>query len=565
MSSSPRWSFPPPSNSARVRELETELQISPAIAELLIQRGYVEPEEARQFLSPRLSTLSDPFQLPDMRMAVTRILKAIETGEKIVLYGDYDVDGLTSLTVMSRILRSYGAHVECFLPHRKEEGYGLSPKAVARCIEEYQPSLLIAIDCGTTSVAEVEELNSKGVDVIILDHHECPAALPACVALVNPKRGADFGYLCSVGIVFKVAHALLKTQPNPSIDLKDYLDLVAVGTIADLVPLIAENRVLVHKGLQQLSVTKWRGIESLARNTGVKPPWSAADIGFKIGPRLNAAGRLGEARRALELLQAEDIGHANKFVQELETENNQRKLVGDLVLQAAEAEVQKSFNPAQDCIVVVGGREWHEGVIGIIASKLMHKYNRPCIIVGFTADGHGKGSGRSVPGFSLVSALKACEPYLVKFGGHEMAAGLSVHESQFESFKDAIRAVANKHLDVSDLVEKLNPSVEIQIRDISVPFLEQVEKLEPFGTENPQPLFVLRCVTSTGPARQMKEKHISIELKQNGVSARAIWFNGASKPLPPEPWDVAFELTRNTYQGRVQPQIQIKSIRPSQH
>ena len=564
MSSVTHWLIPEPCEASQVSRLSKTLNIPRAVAELLVQRGYGDPEAAGRFLKPRLSSLSDPFLLPDMEAAVHRLLTAIDRGEKIVLYGDYDVDGLTSLTVMSRVLKAYGATIECFLPQRKEEGYGLSPKGIARCIEEHAPDLLVAIDCGTSSRMEVAVLKEKGISVVILDHHECPTQLPDCVALVNPKRGRHFDYLCSVGIVFKVSHALLKQRPNPKVDLKDYLDLVALGSVADLVPLVDENRVLVQKGLLQLEVTKWKGVETLGRSAGVKPPWVAADIGFKVGPRLNAAGRLGEARRALDLLMCADEMDAEVFVQELETENNQRKIIGERVLQAAEEYVSRVFKPERDCILVVGGAGWHEGVIGIVASKLMHKYHRPCIVVGFDTDGNGKGSGRSVEGFSLVAALKACEGFLAKFGGHEMAAGLSVHQDRFEDFSQAMQAYARAQLDVAELVEKLRPNVEVRLHELTVSLIEEMDKLGPFGMANAAPLLLLRNVLPSGQVRVMKEKHISVELRQDKLSARAIWFNGAAHALPEPPWDVAFELTRNEYQGRVQPQIQIRAVRKSQ-
>lgn len=563
MTAPARWILPRASDPTQVHEIGKALNLSRVVAELLVQRGYEDVEAARNFISPRLSTLSDPFLLPDMEPAVHRILKAVDDGEKIVLYGDYDVDGLTSLTVMRRILDHYNARVDCFMPLRKEEGYGLSAKGVSRCVEEFKPRLLIAIDCGTSSVSEISELNKRGIDVIVLDHHECPAALPKCVALVNPKRGSAFGYLCSVGIAFKTAHALMKQRPNPSVELKEFLDLVALGSIADLVPLIGENRILVHKGLLQMENTKWQGLKTLAQSSGVKPPWVSSDIGFKLGPRLNAAGRLGEARRALDLLMCADAKEADAFARELEMENNHRKTIGDHVHQLAEAQVAARFNPDRDRVILVGDEGWHEGVIGIVASRLMYKYHRPCIVVGFDEEGNGKGSGRSVEGFSLVAALQACREELVKFGGHEMAAGLSVKRSQFESFGRKLAEYAAAHLKVSDLVERHAPNIEVRLHELTVQLLEEVGRLGPFGTDNAQPSFLLRQVSPVGQPRVMKEKHLSIELRQDKQTNRAIWFNGAADPLPPAPWDVMFELTRNEYQGRVQPQIQIKALRSS--
>jgi single-stranded-DNA-specific exonuclease len=556
-----RWILPESAAAGQVQDLVKSLEIVRIVAEILVKRGYTDTELARQFLNPRLNSLSDPFLLPDMETAVWRILKAIDNKERIVLYGDYDVDGLTSLTLLQRILSQYNANVRCFLPHRKEEGYGLSFKGMTRCIDEHAPQLLIAIDCGTSSIAEIQKLKENTIDVVVLDHHECPAELPDCVALVNPKRASAFGYLCSVGIVFKVSHALLKQRPNPQIKLKDYLDLVALGSVADLVPLTEENRIFVHKGLEQLAVTQWQGIRTLAKNAGVKPPWVSSDVGFKLGPRLNAAGRLGEAKRAFDLLMSSDEDEAEHLAETLEEENKNRRVIGENVLQMAEAQVAAQFNPNEDLALVVGGVGWHEGVIGIVASKLMHKYNRPCIVIGFDEHGMGKGSCRSVPGFSLVKALRACDRHLEKCGGHDMAAGLSVRKEQFEEFSLAFRAYAKTQLKLEDLVPIVEPDLEVQLYELTIQLLDQLDRLGPFGIANHAPVFLLRNVHPVGQPRVMKEKHLSLEIKQGNQTTRAIWFNGALEPLPAAPWDIAFDLTRNEYQGRVQPQVQIRALR----
>jgi len=556
-----RWIFPEACDPQQVQSLASALTLPRIIADLLVRRGYTEISAAERFLFPKLNTLSDPFLLPDMEKAVWRILKAIDEKEKIVLYGDYDVDGLTSLALLQRILALYQADVQCFLPQRKDEGYGLSLKGVNRCVKEYNPSLLIAIDCGTSSIEEIAQLNEQRVDVVVLDHHECPGELPACVALVNPKRGSDFGYLCSVGIVFKVAHALLKQRPNAEVRLKDYLDLVALGSVADLVPLIEENRLLVQKGLEQLAVSKWQGIRTLAKKAGVKAPWVTADVGFKLGPRLNAAGRLGEAKRALQLLMSESEIEATEFTDALEEENQNRKIIGEDVYQLAEQQVAECFKIANECALVVGGEGWHEGVIGIAASKLMHKYNRPAVVIGFDETGAGKGSCRSIPGFSLVKALRFCGEHLEKSGGHDMAAGLSIRRERFDAFKAAFAAYAKAHISREALTALVIPDAEVYMHELNLQLLEQLEKLGPFGIANISPIFLLKNISPNGQPRVMKEKHLSLEIRQGKHTARAIWFNGAADVLPAAPWDIAFELVRNEYQGRVQPQIQIRALR----
>ena len=303
-----RWILPEPTDPAATQRLVKGAGLARFVAEVLIRRGVGSPEEAQRFLDPRLKALGDPFALPNMDAAVTRIFAAIDGGDKIVLYGDYDVDGVTSLALLTRVLRAYGAEAPCFLPLRADEGYGLSADGVARCVAEHAPRLLIAVDCGTSSVAEIADLQAQGVDVVVIDHHECKDALPPCVALVNPKLGADHHYLCSVGLVFKTAHALLKRRPLPDFDLRAHLDLVALGTVADLVPLREENRALVKRGLAQLADTRWVGLRQLIEVSALRPPFSPPNIGFGLAPRLNAAGRLGTAQDALELLQ---IGRAS--------------------------------------------------------------------------------------------------------------------------------------------------------------------------------------------------------------------------------------------------------------
>jgi single-stranded-DNA-specific exonuclease len=556
-----RWILPTQTDPTQVHILANELQVSRVLAELLVAKGFHDGHEAREFLNPKLSSLSDPFLLPDMDKAVDRILAAIDKKERIILYGDYDVDGLTSTTLLQRILKQYNAVVECFLPQRKEEGYGLSDKGIARCLSEYRPQLLIAIDCGTSSVEEIKLVRQNKVEVVVLDHHECPDVLPECEALVNPKRGNDFTYLCSVGLTFKVGHALMKKRPNPKIQLKDYLDLVALGTVADLVPLVAENRILVKKGLEQLAVTKWQGIKTLAKKAGVKTPWVSSDVGFKIGPRLNAAGRLGEAKRAFHLLMASAEEEAEELADALEEENQNRREIGEDVLKLAEQQVSQRINLQRDATIIVGDEGWHEGVIGIVASKLMGKYNRPCIVVGFDEHGLGKGSCRSVRGFSLVKALHACEAHLDKYGGHDMAAGLSVRRSEFEAFKEAFGDIAKTSLRLENLVPTVMPDVEVHLHELTPQLLDQLDKMGPFGTSNHSPLMLLRDVSRVGTLKVMKEKHLSMEIRQGKQSVRAIWFNGVAEVLPEPPWDIAFDLTRNEYQGHVEAQVQIRALR----
>ena len=353
-----RWILAPKGDPSTETALARELDIPPFLATLLCRRGLKEASDARNFLEPKLNSLSDPFLLPNMREAAERILSAIDRGERIALYGDYDVDGVTSLAVFARVLRAFGADPQTFLPQRKDEGYGLSPEGVARCVSTHQPRLLLALDCGTASIHEIGLLREQGIEVIVFDHHEIKSTIPDCI-LVNPKLGETFHQLCSVGIVFKACHALLKLRPLKEFDLRELLDLVALGTVADIVPLVGENRVLVQKGLRQLEKTRWIGLRALMDIAAVRPPIRPSDVGYRLGPRLNAAGRLGTAEDALRLLLAEDLPEARSLAVSLDRQNQERQLVEQRTLRDAEKMAAEIFDPARDAAIVVGGDGWH--------------------------------------------------------------------------------------------------------------------------------------------------------------------------------------------------------------
>jgi single-stranded-DNA-specific exonuclease len=533
------------------------------VAELLKRKGFASADEVNAFLQPRLRSLSDPFLLPNMATAVERILAAIDRHERIVLFGDYDVDGVTSLALLAEILQSYGASPELFLPLRMEEGYGLSPESVQRCCEQHQPQLLIAVDCGTSSLAEIASLKERGVDVIVLDHHEPKSALPDCVAIVNPKieAGSDFEYLCSVGIVFKLCHALLKLRAAPSFDLKASLDLVALGTVADIVPLEKENRILVLRGMMELARTKRPGLRKLMEVAAVKPPVTAEDIGFRLGPRLNAAGRLATAEKALRLLLTSDEKEAAELATLLDTQNRDRQVVERKICEEAEEKLAEHFDPARDAAIVLGSRDWHPGVLGIVASRLARKYHRPTILVAFDAAGLGKGSGRSIEGLSLVEALNRCEKHLEKFGGHEMAAGLTVLEEIFAAFADAFRQAARELLSEEDLEPRLHLDHELTFSQLNGDLLRWHQALEPFGSANRQPIFFARGVEPAIEPQVLKEKHLVLRLRQQSYFRRAIFFDGASASLPKPPWDVAFRVNADEYEGETRLQIQVEALR----
>jgi single-stranded-DNA-specific exonuclease len=447
-----------------------------------------------------------------------------------------------------------------FLPRRIEEGYGLSAEGVARCLRQHNPQLLIAIDCGTSSSVEIASLRKAGVDVIVLDHHEPKTELPECL-LVNPKTtNSGFEYLCSVGLTFKLCHALLKTR-RIDFDLKTVLDLVALGTVADIVPLQGDNRVFVKSGSAVIASSRRAGIIKLIEVAGVKPPVMPDDIGYRLGPRLNAAGRLATAEKALRLLLTDNPIEAAELARELDNQNRERQEVEKQILQQAEEELAKNFDPSRDAGIVLGARGWHPGVLGIVASRISKKYYRPTIIIGFDESGAGKGSGRSIENCSIVRALTECAGTLEKFGGHEMAAGVSLREENLPRFREQFLEAAAQQLSDDALAPRLHLDAEIGLAEINFDLLHWHEMLQPFGKGNPQPIFVCSGVEAARPPRIVGERHLDLRLKKQNAIRRAIFFDGASAPLPPAPWDVAFRLHPNIYEGETRIDLHVQALR----
>ena len=560
-----RWIIAPPEELNGGPILWSEICGADCIARLLLRKGFAGANEVENFLRPRLSSLSDPFLLPQMDAAVKRIFEALDRQERIVLFGDYDVDGVTSLALLSEMLRAYGpaaAGPDLFLPSRMEEGYGLSRESIERCLEQHKPQLLIAVDCGTSSLEEIVDLKRHGVDVIVLDHHEPKTALPDCI-IVNPKSdpNSEFQCLCSVGIVFKLCHALLKTRPLADFDLRSHLDLVALGTVADIVPLAGENRTLVQHGSSEIGRSKRPGVRKLMEVSAVRPPIFAEDIGFRLGPRLNAAGRLSTAEKSLQLLLTKDEAEAAVLAEFLDKQNRERQEVEKQTFVAADEKIAKEFDPARDAAIVVAARGWHQGVLGIVASRIVRKYHRPVFVIGFDETGIGKGSGRSIEGFNLVKALDGCAEYLEKFGGHEMAAGLTIREDKIDMFANAFRRIARELLSDDDLQTRLQLDHELALSELNVDLLRWHEMLQPFGSANRQPLFFAREVEPAAPPQVIKEKHLVLRLRQRKAHRRAVFFDGAAEPLPAAPWDIAFRIRADDYEGERLVGIQIQALR----
>jgi single-stranded-DNA-specific exonuclease len=559
----PRWLVKPAAEGAA--ELATETGLPTLLTHLLTQRGINTAEKARDFLVPKLASLGDPRMLPDMPAAVIRLLRAVDEKQRVVLYGDYDVDGVTSMALLYLVLEAYGLNAKLFLPSRMEEGYGLSHDGLAKCFETHgKPDLLVALDCGTTSLNEAAWLAEQGVDCVIVDHHELsPQGRPLCHALVNPKLADDWHYFCTAGLVFKLAHALLKTRPAPNFDLKETLDLVALGTVADLVPLVSENRLLVRRGLEALAQTQRLGLRALKQLAGVDGLVQTHHVSFRLGPRLNAAGRLDTAATALELLLANETEKAAELANLLEAHNKDRQSVEQAVHAEAESMLATLGNLEQLSAIVLGSRNWHPGVIGIVASRISRLCHRPTILVSFDENGVGKGSGRSIPGFSLVEAIDICRDHLLGGGGHAMAAGISVEEAKLDLFRTAFAIAARRALSDEAMTPLLELDAEVKLKELTLSFLENYKLMEPFGQKNPEPLFFCRRVVPKLPGRNIKGKHLRLLLTQDGSGMDSIWFNAPIGQLPPAPWDVAMRLQRSFFRGEEQWQITLEGVRSS--
>ena len=534
----------------------------PAILEHLIrQRGMPEGVGLEDYLHPKLRDLADPFLIPGMQAAVERILLAVDRQENVCIYGDYDVDGVTSITLMRQILQAYGLSPRHFIPKRGPEGYGLSTAALARCMSEgTKPDLLITVDCGTVSVAEVAELKAQGIAVVIVDHHE-PGTTgpPDCCALVNPKCGSEFTYLCAAGVTFKLGHALLKTR-SAKLDLKTLIDLVAVATISDIVPMIGENRLLVRHGLKMLAKTTNLGLRALQDVTGMNGEATAMDVGFRIGPRLNAAGRMDAPDEALAVLTTDSAQKALELARKLDTYNRERQAHEGLIRRQA-LEQLNGFDPSVDPVIVLGSREWHHGVVGIVASRLMRQYHKPTFVVAIDEHGMGKGSGRSIEGVSLVDALRECADCLEAGGGHAMAAGLSIREENIDTFRRLFADYVTATTTAEQRLPKLYFDAEISFAELSLEFLASYDLLQPFGSNNPQPIFVTRGVDLSRRPLHMKNNHLRLTLRQGYHEQDAVYFSGGEAPLPDPPWDIAFSIDRNTFRGRTTLQLIIQDVK----
>lgn len=547
-------------NENEVNELLKECNISRLLAILLCSRGIVAKEQVDLYLSPTRKDFYDPFLMPDMQKAVDRIINAIENKEKVIIYGDYDVDGITSTTVLKQFLAERGLIVDWYIPNRLNEGYGLNKNAIKE-INDKGYKLIITVDCGISALEEIKYANDLGMEVIVTDHHEPVEVLPQCLAVVDAKRKDNiypYNQLAGVGVVFKLIQALSIKLNLEEKEFLKFLDLVAVGTISDIVPLKDENRVIAKLGLKLVEVTKNIGLKTLISVLGFKKIDSTA-ISFGVAPRINASGRMGVQEKALNLFLTDNYEEAKKITQELNEFNNDRQAEEQKIFKEA-LEMLKKEND-KSCIIL-GNENWHHGVIGIVASKITDMYFKPSILLCFE-ENEGKGSGRSILGFDLHKALMECSKDIKKFGGHSMAIGITIEKDKFESFKNDFEKYAEQ-TNIKEIVPIVNIDAEISLKDLSIDIVKQLELLEPFGEANKMPQFLFKNMKIIAIRAISEGKHLKLKLKQDNYIIDAIGFNmGELSNLYQieDRIDVVGNIGVNTFNGMENLQINIKDIR----
>ena len=595
-----RWSLAPPQPSLAA-QLASALKLPPLLAQCLLNRGLSEPAAIAGFLQPRLKQLADPFLLPNMAAAVERLLQARQRNEALVIFGDYDVDGVTSTALLLEVLRPLGWQVHYYLPHRMDEGYGLSPDGMENCLAKFPATLLLAVDCGSTAVAAIASLRQRGVDVIVLDHHQVSTPAPAAIALVNPQLGAPhstsgvpdpasaaqptpasnpisasdslnssppFTELCSAGLAFKLAHALLKRAREISLpgaadfDLRPLLDLVALGTIADIVPLTAENRILVTTGLERLNTTRRPGLVALKRVAQSPASLSTYEVGFQLAPRLNAAGRLETAEDALRLLLAPDLAEALPIAQKLDAHNRARQKIERGIADEVINALRTRFNAQTDFVIVEGQLPWHIGVVGIVAARVVQQFYRPTIILGGDGE-HFRGSGRSIAGFDLAAALRQCDDLLVRHGGHAMAAGVTLQPVKLDAFRARLNDLARSALKPDDLQAPLRLDAEVTLEAMTLECLAALDQLRPTGLGNPPVQVFARNLTQQRSPQRMgvDKQHLKMWVTDGATTHEAVWWGAGNETQPAVRFDLAFAPQINEYNGRRTVQLKVLAWR----
>jgi single-stranded-DNA-specific exonuclease len=565
-----RWLVERPAPLETTSLLARELEIQPALAALLAQRGVVRAEVARAFLRPSLDQLADPLSLAGLADAVDAIVGAVRRGEPILVHGDYDVDGQCAAALLTRVLRLGGAKVTPFLPHRIRDGYDLGQAGV-QAAKDIGASLIVTCDCGITAVEAVASARHAGIGVVVTDHHLPGPVLPEAVAIVDPQRPddtSDLRQLCGTGIAFKLVQALVPALGlAPNLPLH-FLDLVALATVADIVPLVGENRALVRHGLRLLGQSRWVGVQALVQVSGLEGrEIRAGQVGFVLAPRLNAAGRVGDANDGLRLLLTDDAEEAARLAQQLERMNTERQGLDQRILDEAIEQVERDADPDRDAGLVLASEAWHPGVVGIVASRVVERYGRPAFLVALDGD-IGKGSGRSISRFDLHAALHRCGDLLERFGGHRMAAGVTVRRDRLPAFRERFAQIARETLDPGDLGPEQRVDLVVTLDQVTDDLERLCRHLEPCGMGNPAPVFGVRGVRLEG-GRRVGGNHLRATLADGPERVGAIGFQWADRApwafgRPPGPSvDAAFRLETNEWQGETSLQARLVALTPA--
>lgn len=552
-------------DAGSVARLARELRLTEITATLLANRGITEPETAYRFLNPSIADLHDPFKMADMEAAVARIFQAIERKESILIYGDYDVDGTTSTVILKKALTLIGADVSYYIPERLKDGYGLRDDAMEMARDRgFQ--LIISVDTGIRAQQVVEHARSLGLDIIITDHHLPEAGLPRANAVLNPKR-PDCGYpnknLAGCGVAFKLAQALL-TRAGQQRLVESFIKIAAIGTIADIVPLVGENRVIAKYGLEGLKQPNNHGLRALLEVAGVAgKPVSCFDVGFRIGPRINAVGRMAGASAAVDLFDAPDLETAMQLALSMNEQNLARQKAEADILAQVLAEIERDETLGDSHVAVIAGEGWHRGVIGIVASKVVERLNRPTIIISIE-DGIGHGSGRSIGSFHLLNGLESCGELFERFGGHSHAAGLAMRADRINEMRRRLNEHARRVLTDEDLIPIVETDYHLPLRLASHEMIEEITRLEPFGPGNPQPVFEAHGALVVQAPRVLKEKHLKFRVQQASRWLDCIWWgagNRANDIFPGDRVSLAFTMSENTFNNNTQVQLSLKDLK----
>ena len=544
----------------KVNELSKDYNLCKILANILVNRNI---ENIDKFLNPTRHDFHDPFLMPDMEKAIQRLIKAIEDKKKIMIFGDYDADGITSITVLKKFLNERGMEVGTYIPNRLNEGYGLNKEAIKKIFDQGY-TLMITVDCGISGIEEIDYANSLGIETIITDHHEPAESLPNAYAVIDAKRKDNkypFNQLAGVGVVFKVIQALSIKLGLDEKEYLKYLDIVCVGTISDIVPLVDENRVIAKLGLKLVEVTRNIGLRILIQSIGFKEINSTA-ISFGVAPRINACGRMGHQQEALDLFLCDDINKAKEIATRLNAFNQERQAKEKAICEQVVEQIEAGEKD-KTCIIL-GHEDWHHGIIGIVSSKVTEMYFKPSILICFEGE-EGKGSRRSIPGFDLHEALMKCSDTIEKFGGHSMAIGITVKKDKFEEFKQEFEEYA-KSCNISEIVPVVQIDEEVNLKDICMEDVRSLKLLEPFGEANKMPIFLFKNLKINSIRALSEGKHLKLNLKSDSYMIDAIGFNMgelANQYLLDDKVDVVGSLDINSFNGNENMQITIKDIRKS--